>query len=341
MFATCTITYPAFGNPIPTRVWSDPNSKYKYGFNGKEKDDEVNVNGGDYDFGARIYDSRLGRWLSLDPLMVKYPDLSPYNYCNSNPIFFIDMDGKDFIRTIDFKNRQINAEAVVYVKKGDALALNCANNAATFWNNQKYEVKTIETVKYEFEGETPLVLEKEVNWKINYSIKVVEVDDIDAALAANPHGNSMEVVKDDDKRLEDGKVDENGKPTYAKGKAYEHNKIVVSNKSATNPITNTRTPSHELGHIMGFGHIIDGYLMETDEDDMFQSSGVIPSWQIAKALGLNYDKNMETDQKVHDPPYASMVINNPDGPCDLNTPWNIIIVENMINKGEVVKVNSQ
>ena len=60
--------YPTFGSPMPIRQWNDPNSKYKYGFNGMENDDDINVDGGSYDFGGRIYDSRLGRWLSLDPL---------------------------------------------------------------------------------------------------------------------------------------------------------------------------------------------------------------------------------------------------------------------------------
>ncbi len=85
--------YATFGSPMPTRSWSDPNAKYKYGFNGKEKDNEVNVDGGDYDFGARIYDSRLGRWLSLDPLMGKYAWYTPYQFAGNKPILFIDIKG--------------------------------------------------------------------------------------------------------------------------------------------------------------------------------------------------------------------------------------------------------
>jgi RHS repeat-associated protein len=71
--------------------------EYKYGFNGKEKDDETTVGGGSYDFGARIYDGRLGRWLSLDPLMAKYPQLSPYNFVDNSPIYCKDGDGRDII----------------------------------------------------------------------------------------------------------------------------------------------------------------------------------------------------------------------------------------------------
>lgn len=43
-------------------------SEYRFGFNGKEKDDDTYGNGNEYDYGDRIYNPRIGRWLSLDPL---------------------------------------------------------------------------------------------------------------------------------------------------------------------------------------------------------------------------------------------------------------------------------
>ena len=58
-----------------------------------EKDNEINVNGGDYDFGARIYDSRLGRFLSIDPFIQKYPMLSSYCFAANTPIRLIDVFG--------------------------------------------------------------------------------------------------------------------------------------------------------------------------------------------------------------------------------------------------------
>ncbi len=73
---------------------------YRFGFNGKEKDNEINVSGGDYDFGERIYDSRLGRWFKQDFRSVYHPNNSPYMYCANNPIYLIDADGNDYTVSI-------------------------------------------------------------------------------------------------------------------------------------------------------------------------------------------------------------------------------------------------
>jgi RHS repeat-associated protein len=85
------VDYYPFGLQMPERGVS---GGYRYGFNGKEKDDEMHREGDTYDFGARIYDSRLGRWLSLDPLQAKYPSFTPYSFVNNSPLIFIDPDGK-------------------------------------------------------------------------------------------------------------------------------------------------------------------------------------------------------------------------------------------------------
>jgi RHS repeat-associated protein len=77
---------------MPGRGFSS--DRYRFGFNGKEKDDELKGSGNSYDFDARIYDPRLGRWLSCDPLAIKYPFASPYNFALNTPIQAVDPDGK-------------------------------------------------------------------------------------------------------------------------------------------------------------------------------------------------------------------------------------------------------
>src|SRR5690554_1162992 len=73
---------------------------YRYGFQGQERDDEVKGEGNSYDFGARLFDSRVGRWLSRDPLEGKYPSLSPYNFVANTPLIAIDPNGKEIIEVI-------------------------------------------------------------------------------------------------------------------------------------------------------------------------------------------------------------------------------------------------
>lgn len=68
------------------------NNGYRYGFNGKEHEDDIT--GGDYDFGARIYDPRLGRWLAVDPLTLNYAWASSYCFASNTPIQAIDPDGE-------------------------------------------------------------------------------------------------------------------------------------------------------------------------------------------------------------------------------------------------------
>ncbi|MFW5762506.1 MAG: RHS repeat-associated core domain-containing protein [Cyclobacteriaceae bacterium] len=75
---------------------------YRFGFNGKEKDDEWNGTGAVYDYGFRIYDARVAKFLSVDPLVKTYPYYSPFIYAGNSPIAFIDLDGLERVLAISF-----------------------------------------------------------------------------------------------------------------------------------------------------------------------------------------------------------------------------------------------
>lgn len=79
------------GMLMPGRKYSQPNNSYRYGFNGKENDNDVKGEGNQQDYGMRIYDPRLGRFLTVDPLAKQYPFYSPYQFAGNNPIKFIDL----------------------------------------------------------------------------------------------------------------------------------------------------------------------------------------------------------------------------------------------------------
>jgi RHS repeat-associated protein len=85
--------YYPFGMLMPGRQYTAQNN-YRYGFNGKENDNDVKGTGNSLDFGGRIYDSRIGRWLSVDPRAKDLPSESPYIFGGDNPILMIDPDGK-------------------------------------------------------------------------------------------------------------------------------------------------------------------------------------------------------------------------------------------------------
>jgi len=57
-----------------------------YSFTGKEQDDRL------YYFGARYYDPRTGRFVSVDP--VADATTTPYSYAANNPLKFVDVDGR-------------------------------------------------------------------------------------------------------------------------------------------------------------------------------------------------------------------------------------------------------
>jgi RHS repeat-associated protein len=83
--------YYPFGMAMPGRRSVDGN--YRYGFNDKEQDNEVSGSGNIYDYGFRVYNSRLGKFLSVDPLTTSFPWYTPYQFSGNKPIWKIDLDG--------------------------------------------------------------------------------------------------------------------------------------------------------------------------------------------------------------------------------------------------------
>lgn len=68
---------------------------YRYGFNGKEMDNETYGQGNEYDYGMRVYNPRIGRFLSVDPLTIKFSWYTPYQFAGNKPIWATDLDGAE------------------------------------------------------------------------------------------------------------------------------------------------------------------------------------------------------------------------------------------------------
>jgi RHS repeat-associated protein len=104
---------------MPNRQFNS--GDYRYGFNGKENDNEtVGTGEGTQDFGARIYNPALGRFLSVDPLTKGYPMLTPYQYASNTPIQCIDLDGLEGLHfTLTYNNKNVPKLELTDVLAGD------------------------------------------------------------------------------------------------------------------------------------------------------------------------------------------------------------------------------
>ena len=109
----------------------DEKDNYRFGFNGMEKDNEVKGLGNSLSYKHRIYDSRLGKFLSIDPLFYEYPDMSPYSFSYNNPIHFKDNDG----RYIEGANKNLaGGKAFYFIFNGSVVWVNATEETKELGN---------------------------------------------------------------------------------------------------------------------------------------------------------------------------------------------------------------
>ncbi len=82
--------YPYGGRHANSALTTDATNRWR--FSAKEIQTVSNVNL--LDFGARMYDDRLCRWTTQDPMAEKYYGFSPYCYCAGEPVGMVDDDGQ-------------------------------------------------------------------------------------------------------------------------------------------------------------------------------------------------------------------------------------------------------
>jgi RHS repeat-associated protein len=104
--------YYAFGMEMPERGYNA--ESYRYGFNGKENDKET----GWQDYGFRLYDKRICRFPSVDPLTKEYPELTPYQFASNTPIMAVDLDGLEAVVKTETKTSYdgVKAEKVDHLE---------------------------------------------------------------------------------------------------------------------------------------------------------------------------------------------------------------------------------
>ncbi|MBK8969190.1 MAG: RHS repeat-associated core domain-containing protein [Lewinellaceae bacterium] len=237
-----TQQYYPFGMLMPTstdsslrRQYSLDGYDYRYGFNGKEGDDEIKGDDNQQDYGMRIYDPRVGRFLSVDPLMRRLSSVSSYNYTLNNPIVLIDPDGMYPIppgaivgieKLSNGNFSHISVKATVYIygpASSDDIASLLEQQTNSSWNANNPEVS-----RYSYQKGTP------VKFEINFIN--VSVDEAKAIAGTNEDKsvNFLKVIDDE----------------FGSNSFFEGNSGVLN--LAQNKIREGTTVAHEMGHMMGF-----------------------------------------------------------------------------------------
>ncbi|MDQ8051434.1 MAG: RHS repeat-associated core domain-containing protein [Pedobacter sp.] len=141
--------YYAFGSQMPGR--SVNLGLYRYGFNGKENDNEVKGDGNQQDYGMRIYDPRIGKFLSVDPISKEYPELTPYQFASNMPIAAVDLDGLEAKIVV---TDQVTGFTKIFVYgKGDVSEIVVRTYKAIIqYKNPKGQVETLGTFNVTRDG---------------------------------------------------------------------------------------------------------------------------------------------------------------------------------------------
>lgn len=71
------------------------------------------------DYGMRIYDERLGRFLSVDPITKQYPELTLYQFASNRPIVGVDHHGLEYARFDVYLEKNNNVIKIIVTKDYD------------------------------------------------------------------------------------------------------------------------------------------------------------------------------------------------------------------------------
>ena len=125
--------YEAFGSLLPGRNYSS--GSYRYLFQGQEHDDEINgAVGTSYAFEYRIHDPRIGRFLSIDPLVKDYPWNSPYAFSENRVIDGVDFEGSEYLPHWKLLSHRTSGDMTDAGVTGHNMVRQAYNAVAGGWN---------------------------------------------------------------------------------------------------------------------------------------------------------------------------------------------------------------
>ena len=226
----------------------------------------------------RNRNSDLSIWISVDPMVDKYPNLSPYTYCTDNPVGIVDPEGKSGWPVVDTENKTITIYAKLYFYGSEAtpkLSNKIATGIASQWNGA---------------NSTLLVAEEEYRVIFRISYETISEE------------RAKELAKDNtDPRINFIRIahDKKGKSsfTYGNGNSFWFN--------INDDLENSTTPSHEFGHGLGLSHPSSDLSQETERPDIMvpRNKPYGNRWSIINSSGIrvvNPNSRRVTEKNVQE-----------------------------------------
>ncbi|MBC7412425.1 MAG: hypothetical protein H7331_08240 [Bacteroidia bacterium] len=143
----------------------------RYGFNGMENDNEVKGAGNQQDYGARIYDNRLGKFLSIDPLTVKFSMRSPYLFADNCPITKVDFLG---LSGVAYYQKKLDGYTIIVNKETGNSIIEKTTVTSVYCSSSKfrptdYVAVTVETFEINTKGKITKIttVESELRFGLN------------------------------------------------------------------------------------------------------------------------------------------------------------------------------
>ena len=224
-----------FGYALDGPYMNHTNSDNLYLYNSKELNNDHGI--GLYDYGARWYDASIARFPSVDPIISKFPYLTPYNYASNDPIGKIDLWGLQGVQFTEVqKGKTVRVvEADVHIAVGEKGFTNKEAASIGKTLNTAYDSK-IGGQKEDFMFNVNTF---EANKKSDFDVKANQINRSSKVEAADGRTSITGVVigKGDLKDRNQGGTIEN--------------KVTISN----NVYDLKHTATHEVGHFMLLGSV--------------------------------------------------------------------------------------
>ena len=233
--------YQAFGERVDDNTMQTT-SINRWRFNAKEEQDSI-ARLPYLDYGARLYDPVIGRWLQQDPMATKFPFLSPYNFCGDNPVNFVDPDGKERRIVFNRQKRTITVYATYYYPAMESRVNKAVISAVNSYNNLK-------NISYDNNG-IAYSVKFHLSLKPYYSKKQLNISPEDNL------SSPANVIQT--KQLRDLPKTQDGHQILGYVTGDKMNNIVLTTDTENNIIA-----AHEIGHTLGATD------KETNDDFMYK-----------------------------------------------------------------------